>query len=133
MSKSGLERDVTIIGADIIQPVDIQSHYQQTIQTQNAVSVALNGSSTSSWVDTDGFDRLSIAMQIDSGVSNSVDIYWSTDAVNIHSADYGVLATSTLAKRTTIIETRLRYVQIVLKNQDSALAHTMSAWAYLKA
>jgi hypothetical protein len=52
MASSGLQRDVTIIGSDVIQPIDIQSHYQQTVQAHNGVVVPpSNGAAVSTFLD----------------------------------------------------------------------------------
>jgi hypothetical protein len=133
MASSGLQRDVTIIGSDVIQPIDIQSHYQQTIQTHNAVSIALNSASMSSYIDTDGFDKVSILLKGDSSFSNSVDIYWSVDGTSDVGADYAIIPVGTRSVGDAIIDTRARYFRLNVKNMDTALAHTMSAYVYLKA
>jgi hypothetical protein len=45
--------------ASSIIPIDLQSRLASTIQTHNAVSVALSTSSTeSTWHDADGFDKV---------------------------------------------------------------------------
>jgi hypothetical protein len=131
MSKSGLERDVTIIGADIIQPVDIQSHYQQTIQNINAVSLpATTGSTTGTWIDCDGFDRIAWTVMNDAGTSLTHQLVWSHDGTTQHGTDQSISATNRWQINET--STKARYVRVFVSNPDAA-AHTVSAWIYLKA
>jgi hypothetical protein len=132
MAKSGLERDVTVIGADIIQPVDIQSHYSQTIVGHNAVSIPTVSFTSSAWIDTDGFDKAGISIHIDASITHQASIHWSTDGVNVHSKDIAVFPTSTLPDRTLETGTRMRYMRLEFYNGDT-VAHTMSSWFYLKA
>jgi hypothetical protein len=133
MARSGLERDVTVIGAEVIQPVDIQSRYSQTIQLLNAVSNVANGWSNSAFIDTDGFDVIAITYMNDAATTSRALLQWSNDGVNIHGEDAVTLPTTTGTKLVGDTRTRARYVRLGIWNGDTTLAHTMSAWAYLKA
>jgi hypothetical protein len=118
--------------SDIIQPVEVQSRYAQTIQAFNAVSVAISGQSTqSSWIDCDGFNELAFTCLNDASTNSGVDVQWSNDGVAIHGVDRG--SSSTEKFKTGNVSTKARYAKLALNNSDSALAHTMSAWIYLKA
>lgn len=121
-----------LTGSNVIQPTDIQSHLQTTIQTHNAVSVALSGNSVGSWIDADGFDKIGCTMAGDNSFSNSCSIHWSNDGSTLHGAE-SIIATGTGQQRAGITDTKSRYFRLVLGNNDSAAAHTMSAWAFLKA
>jgi hypothetical protein len=119
--------------SDIIQPVEIQSKYAQTIQTHNAVSVPLSNYSNGSWIDCDGFSDIGVTFVSDSNTLNSsISLHWSNDGSTKH-GDETLVATSTPMFKQGVTSIKSRYVRVVLGNQDSALAHTMSAWAYLKA
>jgi hypothetical protein len=116
-----------------IQPVDIQSRLATTIQTHNAVSVALSSNSLqSTWVDCDGFDKLAVTLLNGAVGQMSADVYWSNDGTSNHGFTKDVVnINSTLGSGITDI--KARYAKIAVVNGDSAAAHTMSAWAYLKA
>jgi hypothetical protein len=118
--------------SDIIQPVEIQSRYAQTVQTHNAVSVALSGTSNGIWIDCDGFDKVSATLINDASANSSLLIHWSNDGSTLHGVDT-IIGASTQQQKSGIIETRARYARIQCFNQDATLAHTMSAWVYLKA
>jgi len=125
--------EVDIEEASVIIPIDVQSHLQTTIQTHNAVSIALSSNSPSAWFDTDGFDKIALTLLNDAGTTNSGDILWSNDGATQQGIDLVVLPSNTNQYKTAIIDTRARYFKLRLNNGDAALAHTMSAWAYLKA
>jgi hypothetical protein len=119
--------------SDIIQPVEIQSRYASTIQTHNAVSIAINTwSIESSWHSTDGFDRLACSLIDDANISNGLVVYWSYDGSTIHGQDT-VIAISAKQTGSGITDVKAPYFKISLGNTDTVAAHTMSAWVYLKA
>jgi hypothetical protein len=116
-------------------PVNISFHESQTIQTHNAVSVPLSSNSLqTNWVDTVGYSSVSLTLMSDAAATNQADIYWSNDGVTNQGADFGVVPSSAAsALRTGDITIRARYMKVRVVNGDGAAAHTMSAWAYLKA
>jgi hypothetical protein len=122
-----------LTGSDMILPVDIQSKLAQTIQTHNAVSVgATNGSSAqTSFMDCDGFDKLAITVNADATIQFSATITWSNDGTSIHGVET-ILAQAAGQSRAGILDIKARYAKVTLFNFDAA-AHTVSAWAYLKA
>jgi hypothetical protein len=119
--------------SDIIQPVEVQSKYASTIQTHNAVSIALSGSSIpSTWIDCDGFDKLACTMINDASTNSWANIYWSNDGTTLHGFET-MFASNAQQQKSGIVDIKARYAKVVLGNADASLAHTMSAWAYLKA
>lgn len=122
---------VKAAGSDVIQPVDIQARYQQTVQTHNAVSVATGAWSAGSWIDAQGYDKVAVTFVNDASTSNAFNIHWSNDGVNVH-YDESLGTPSTASKRGAETATKTRYMRVALLNQDAA-AHIMSSWAYLKA
>lgn len=130
---------VTRVGGEIsvgeslaVVPVDIQKRYAETIQTHNAVSVALSGSSNSTYIDCDGFDKLAINLKNDGNTSSQVNLLWSSDG----SSQIGyetILTSGTSQYRSAISDIKARYVLVQIQNLDASLAHTMSSYAYLKA
>jgi hypothetical protein len=102
-----------------------------TIQTHNAVSIALSGSSSSVWINCDGFSKIAVNLKNDGNTSSQVNLLWSVDG----STQIGfetVLASGSSQYRSAISDTKAQYVLVQVQNLDSALAHTMSAWAYMK-
>jgi hypothetical protein len=123
---------ITLGDSNIMQPVDIQSHVQTTIQTHNAVSVGASGSSIDTqWRDANGYDQLSLTYTSDASHSNNMTVYWSNDGTNIHGSETPI-STGSRNNAATTIPTRARYFKTSLFNGDT-VAHTMSAWAMLKA
>jgi hypothetical protein len=121
------------ISSNSMTPIDVQSRLQTTIQTHNAVSVALSGSSVeTSYHDADGFSDIAVTLMNDASTASSLDIYWSNDGVNTHGIDAGFLPNATNRYRAGFTQIKARYFKIGISNIDSAVAHTMSAWAYLK-
>lgn len=119
-------------GSDFIQPIDIQSRLAQTIQTHNAVSVVASNYSSGSWIDCDGFDKLAITFSNDAATASFVDVSWSNDGTNTHANDSSVVANNSVQRKTGIVDIKARYAKLTINNLDT-VAHTMSAWAYLKA
>lgn len=122
---------VTLTGSNVAQPTDLQSRYSQTIQTHNAVSVGASGSSIGTWIDTEGFAKLAITFANDNSTGSKINIHWSNDASSIHGFDDSVGGTTMSQQKTGIVDTKARYARLALFNTDT-VAHTMSAWAYLK-
>lgn len=121
------------VQSNIIVPTDVQSHLQSTIQTHNAVSIAVSGgTSASAWINTDGFDKVAFMLKNDATVTSNCDVRWSADGVNIHGVDFAILG-GTSQYKTYLTDTRAQYVQFSIINNDTATAHTISAYAYLKA
>lgn len=123
---------VDIQSSQVIQPVDVQARYAQTIQTHNAVSVAASGSSNGAWIDSNGFDYIGVTFNNDAGTSSYLKFEWSNDGTNVHGEETGIL-NNTNMRKSYDIRTRARYFRLVLVNGDTAAAHIMSAWVYLKA
>jgi hypothetical protein len=114
-------------------PINIQSRYSQTIQTHNAVSIGASQWSTSTtWIDCDGFDKIAFTLLNDAIVTSSGNILWSNDGVAQHGEEVSVLATNNLIRKTGITDVKARYAKLSINNGDAS-AHTISAWAYLKA
>jgi hypothetical protein len=123
--------DTNLKASEIIQPVDIQARYSQTIQTHNAVSVGASGSSASNWINCDGFDNVAVSLLNDASATNKVDVAWSHDGINQHT--FETVCNTTSAKYNVgEVGIKAQYCKLVLINSDTA-SHTMSAWAYLKA
>lgn len=121
---------IKVSNSDVIQPIDIQSHLQSTIQTHNAVSVAASGIGYSNWIDTLGYDKVALTVKNDASTSMNITLDWSSDGLTIQGADTN-LSTGTQQTRALITDTKARYLRVELFNGDT-VAHTMSAWAYLK-
>jgi hypothetical protein len=121
--------------SDIIQPVEVQSKYAQTVQTHNAVSVALSSWSTeSAWHDCDGFDKIAVSVLNDGNFACKCNVMWSNDGITKHGEEtVASIATAISTVCQGIVDIKARYFKLSLNNQESALAHTMSAWSYLKA
>lgn len=124
-------------GSLIQQPVDIQNHYQTTIQTHNAVSIATVSSSTStSWISCNGFDKLAITLMLDAALNNVyANVLWSNDGVTTHGTDtYGTPGSSVAATTSRAGETSIKadYYKLQIINGDT-VSHTVSCWGKLKA
>lgn len=125
-------RKVALTGSTIQLPVDIQSRLAATTQTHNAVSVAASSNSVqTSFMDTNGFAELAVNVFNDAATSSQATIYWSHDGATVHAEE--TVLNSTQQKKATLTTTKARYAKIKVDNLDGAAAHTMSAWAYLKA
>jgi hypothetical protein len=128
--KSGYQHDANLVGSDSMIPIDLQSRYQKTIQVHNAVSVSANSYANSSWIDASGYDKIGLTMLNDADVSTNLGVHWSNDGTGFHANE--VVSTGTSRMQFSVIETKARYFRVYVSNKDTASAHTMSAWAYLK-
>jgi hypothetical protein len=125
--------NTNIASTDIMQPVDIQSHYQILSQTHAGILIAPNTWNTAAaWIDTNGFDRIAVTLMNDASTQTSVNIVWSHDGVTQHGEDSGVIGVGTAIRKAGETATKARYAKVSISNADAA-AHTMSAWAFLKA
>lgn len=117
--------------SDIIQPVEVQSKYAITVQTHNAVSVGASSWSYSSWIDTDGFDKVGVKMKNDASTPTALNVQWSDDAVSVM-YDEGIVLSGTSNTKGAIADIKGRYARVGILNNDTA-AHTVSSSLYLKA
>jgi hypothetical protein len=93
--------------ASSIIPVDIQSHYASTVQTHNAVSVPANNSSRmTTFIDCDGFDKVSITLSNDSATASYISLIWSNDGVSNHGLE-DTLASNALQQKAYLTMLRL--------------------------
>lgn len=130
--ENGNNPSVQIAGSSIMQPVDIQNHLQTTIQTHNAVSVAAGATSSGAWIDSNGYDKVAVNVKSDASTTYNVNVDWSTDGGTTQTGSTTVVASSASFTKTGIVDTQARYLRVTIVSGDVA-AHTMSAWAYLKA
>lgn len=121
------------VSANSILPMDVQSRLQTTIQTHNAVSVGALGSSLqTSWIDCDGFNDIAVTFLNDASTNSYAHIQWSNDGISSNGRDYNVIPSDSNQYKAGCVPIKARYAKVQMYNGDSALAHTMSAWAYLK-
>ena len=135
MPKTGLTHGAIMEGSDVQLPIEIQGHLQTTIQTHNAISIGANAYSNGAgtFMDANGYDKIAITVQNDVAKVLNLNVEWSNDGVTYQGLDLVANITSTGSSRgATIVETKARYFRLLLTNVDT-VAHTVSAWAYLKA
>ena len=121
---------VGMTSSEIMQPVDIQSHYQQTIQTHSGAMIPPATWSQGNWIDTNGFDKIAYTMVNDANVSSKFNLQWSNDGTSNHH-DQSIDTTANLRKGGEV-PTLARYVRVVVRNDDTA-PHTFNTFIYLKA
>jgi hypothetical protein len=126
--------DATLMGSNIINPVDIQARYSQTIQTHNAVSVGVSSASNSAWIDCNGFSDVAISFVNDAATNMNLELRWSHDGVTDHGWELAVI-TGNQQKKSIQTSVKARYLRVIIANLDTVgnIAHTMSTWTYLKA
>jgi hypothetical protein len=122
--------NVGLDSSNAIIPIDIQSRLASTIQTHNAVSVGASAESLGTWIPCDGFDKVSVTMKNDAGTASFITLQWSSDGSSVCGEDVQIINNSNPFKA---IETgtKASYLRVRLYNSDT-IAHTMSAWIYLK-
>jgi hypothetical protein len=105
----------------------------KTIATHVEASVPAGSYITSDWHDADGYDKIAITLTNDSAANSAVDVDWSHDGKTPQGKELNLIPDASTLQRAGITETKARYFRVILKNRDSATAHVMSAFAYLKA
>jgi hypothetical protein len=128
----GGSANTIITGSDVMQPVDIQSHYQVTVANHAAVLVAPNAANSfATFTDTNGFDRLSFTQKSNVSLNGRVQIVWSNDGVSLDS--YENVQTNVAQYRSGEVGTKARYAKLHFDNLDATTAQTISTTMYLKA
>lgn len=118
---------------DGIRDSNIKTHTQKTIQTHNAVNLGINTwSIESTWRSCDGFDKLAASLADDGNFSNGLVVYWSFDGVTLHSQET-IIIVGVRSAGSGITDIKAPYFKLSLGNTETAAAHTLSAWAFLKA
>lgn len=124
-------RRTSLEDAEIMLPVDVQNHHQELIQTHNAVSIALSGTSASSYTEVRGFDKIGINVNMTSGTGMSVYVDFSYDGVNYIST---ITAYDGTANNVAVeVPVTAPFARINIKNKDASSAKTTTAYIYLKA
>lgn len=120
-----------IKSSDVIVPVDVQARYAKTIQLLTSQMVTPNGSTTTPWTDTHGYDKVAVSVKNNAATEASVVIEYSYDGINKHGADVN-LSNSNFEK-SLITDIKAPYFRVFIKNVDAAAPHTFTVYAYLKA
>lgn len=119
--------------SEIILPTDEQANFNQTIQTHTNATVAPSGgTSDSTWIDCDGFDKIALTLSNSAATTSFAHIHWSNDGTNAHGQDTKILPDSTDQNRAIETSVKARYARIRAVNMDTT-PRTMNVWAYLKA
>jgi hypothetical protein len=118
-------------GEYIDYSIFIKERTHKTIQTHNAVSVAASGTSASAWIDVEGYEKLAITFLNEAATTSSANVEWSNDGATVHGTESNVIASNTSANKVGETTPKARYVRLVVSNGDT-VAHTISAWAYLR-
>jgi hypothetical protein len=128
--KTGLQNDAAIVESGIMVPVDVQSRYQKTVQTHNAVSIsATSWSNSNAWLDCSGFEKIAVTFKHEATISTTIEMQWSNDGATHHGRETSF--TGTAIDGVAVVEVKARYFRISIRNGDAA-AHTTSVWAYLR-
>jgi hypothetical protein len=127
----GGSANAVITGSDVMQPVDIQSHYSQTIQTHTASVVPPSSWNGPLWIDTNGFSEIAVTFLNDAATTSSISIEWSNDGTTKQGTE-SVAPNGAFKERVASVPTKARYARVAVWNGDT-VAHTISTWAYLKA
>ena len=130
---NGEANDVSVSESKIMQPVDVQSHYHEQMQTHSgAVIVPGGGNTQSDFIDCRGFDKMAIILNTDASHALRIKVLWSFDRVNAITAN-DQIAQITAKDARANVEISAPYAKVELRNDDGSAPHTMSAWAYLNA
>lgn len=124
-------RRTNIDSADIMLPVEIQASHAETLITHNAVAVPKSSSSTSDWVDCDGFSTVGFGLVNNADTESSLIVQYSYDGVNLHAEEQLVRGTGRYKPAHTDITAP--YIRVKITNDDTVASHTMSCYAYLRA
>ena len=123
-------RRTNIDSADIMVPVEVQGHHSEAIQTQNAVSIASNATSTGTWIQTDGFDKVGVNVMMTSGAGMTAVVETSFDGATKHGGK--TVYSGSEADVAEEIGITAPYIRLAIKNTSTA-AKTTTAYLYLKA
>jgi hypothetical protein len=125
---------VTLAGSNVIQPMDIQARYAQTIQTHSVVNIPAYDRSYSQWVDVSGFNEIEISAI---GQGDIFDCYIEfshdtnrvvmSDAYSYHHEGSQIDSEGGFSQKV-----KTRYVRIVIMNGSNSGVLVASSWLYLK-
>jgi hypothetical protein len=103
-----------------------------TIQTHNAVSVALSSNNLGATQTSNGYDQLAVGVKVDVSTTRSVEVWWYADsgATNLIGQEV-VVAVSNANNGTGRTSVKGPYFKVNAVNGDAGSAHTFSTWAHL--
>jgi hypothetical protein len=130
---SGGAANVILNGSNVINPVDIQARYSQTIQTHSVVNIPDYDRSYSQWIDVSGFNEIEITA-IGEGEPFDCYIEFShdanrivfTDAFSYHTEGGQIDSEGGFSQKV-----RTRYIRIIIMNGAPGVL-VSSSWLYLK-
>jgi len=101
----------------------------------NAVSIAAGSSKFASFVDVTGYDSVTVFVGSDAAHNFSLRLDWSPDAANLngHYNANIVLNNQSLSANSAAVSRQqglAKYMRVVLINNDTTAAHTMTAWVF---
>lgn len=114
--------------------VDIQYRKQKMVPLHPGTVIVANAWSTSSeWIDTDGYDKVAFSLLNDAAVTSVANLLWSHDKTTNCGEESGTIPTGTGIRKVSLeTPTKARYLKLSVNNGDGAAPHTISTWAYLK-
>jgi hypothetical protein len=125
--------NTNVKSSDIIQPVDIQSRYAQTVQAHNTVNIPAYDRSYSQWIDVSGFNEIEITT-IGQGDIFDCYIEFSHDTNRVVFTDafsYNNEGSQIDSEGAFSQKVRTRYVRVIIMNPSSGVL-VSSSWLYLK-
>jgi hypothetical protein len=124
--------NAAITDSDAILPMGGEYRKQKMTQTHSGINIIANSFNVStSWIDTDGFDKVALTMLNDANATCSMDLFWSHDQSTIQGKEVAALSSSAVRERAGVVDTKARYMKVVVVNGDAA-PHVFSSWIYLK-
>jgi hypothetical protein len=124
---------VTLAGSNVINPVDIQARYAQTIQPHSVVNIPAYERSYSQWIDVSGFNEIEISVIGEGDVfdcyiefSHDANRVVYSDAYSYHHDGGQIDLEGTFSQKV-----KTRYVRLIIMNGQSGTL-VSSSWLYLK-
>lgn len=137
-----LAKMASISSADIQVPMEIQSRRTKLIQTHNAVSIAANSTSVSSWIQLDNpntgeaYNTIAISASMSGGTGMDINAEWSFDGTNYFASHIYVTNQFYSGVNSVVsfeVPVCAPYFRVYAKNKDATNAKTTTIYAYLKA
>jgi hypothetical protein len=103
-----------------------------TIQMHNSVNIPANTWNSSGFIDTTGFDKVCLSVNMTSGTGMTVNIDFSHDGSTFFANPAGIFFDGAASYCAFECPLMARYIRVAIKNKDATNAKTTSSFVYLK-
>jgi hypothetical protein len=125
--------NVQVAGSDVMIPTQLQGKVFKTVLAFTSAPIAANTYVTgANYIDCDGYDKVSVSVNMTSGTGMHFTIDWSHDGVAYFANPSGLIYDGSSQAAAVEAPVLARYARIGIKNKDATNPKTTVGYFLLK-